>query len=90
MIKINEDFEFERDNHGWQLHQWRDGKSKDGSPKRQKKTTYHSNIDQVCAAFIDRSAGDCSSIEELRGMLLGTRKAVSDYFKMKAEAQGGG
>ena len=69
MIKINDRFSIERDQYNWLLHEWRDGQDKDGNPKKQKSTTYHATIQQVFNAVLDRSAGRCESIEELRDLL---------------------
>jgi hypothetical protein len=58
MIRVNDDFEFERDTYGWKLHQWSDGVNpKTKEPIRSKSTTYHPNLEQVCSAVIDRCAG---------------------------------
>lgn len=69
MIKINEDFEAERDNYCWHLHQWFDSKDKDGNPKRSKRTTYHPNLKQVLDAVLDKQAGKCESLDQLINLL---------------------
>jgi len=69
MIKISEDFECETDKYQWILHQWYDGKDKDGKTKRQTKQTYHSSLAQVCDVVIDKSASMCESMAELKTML---------------------
>ena len=85
MIKINEDFEFERDTYGWQLHQYRDGMNKKtGEPTRTKSTTYHASIYQICAAVIDRSAGGCKSMEDLRQLLNDAEKGLTEKMEGKA------
>ncbi len=68
MIKFNDRFEFEQDAYQWILHEWYDGEDKDGNPKRQKRTTYHYNLVQMCNRIIDRSTGGCESIHELKKM----------------------
>jgi hypothetical protein len=67
MIKINERFWFERDQHCWNLYEWKDGKNKDGEPMRSKTTTYHSRLEQICNEVIDRTAGDADGMQ---GVLL--------------------
>ena len=67
MIKINEDFEFERADQCWELHQWRDGTNpKTKEPTRTKTTTYHGSVAQVCRAVIDREAGAADSLQSLQ------------------------
>ena len=66
MIKINEDFEFERADQCWELHHWRDGTNpKTKLPTRTKTTTYHGTVLQVCRAAIDREAGVANSLQGL-------------------------
>lgn len=65
MIQLDDEFEFCRDKYGWILHQWRDGKDKQGNPKKQKSITYWSNLRQVAEYIIDRRAGNCESMREL-------------------------
>jgi hypothetical protein len=65
MIKINDRFEFERQQYCWNLYEWKDGKDKHGEPKRTKSTTYHSKLEQICNEVIDRSAGDADSMSGL-------------------------
>lgn len=58
MITINERFQFERGDQCWNLHEWKDGVNpKTKEPTRSKTTTYHSRLEHVCNAVIDRSAG---------------------------------
>ena len=66
MIKISEDFECEEETYQWVLHQWVDGKDKDDNPKRQKRTTYHSSLSQICDVVVNRQAGMCD-IEYCKG-----------------------
>jgi hypothetical protein len=69
MVEVNGRFQFEKDTSGWQLHDWKDGEDKKGNPIRTKKTTYHSNLKQICSVIIDRSAGQHSSLQEIATML---------------------
>ena len=78
MIKLNEDYSFEKDPYQWILHSWKTVvNKKDGSTKRQKKTTFHSNILQVCNEIVNREAGKCESMEELRDLLIKTVPAFA-------------
>ena len=79
MIKFNEQFSFEKDPNCWQLHEWRDGKSKDGVAKRQKKTTYHASLQQICGAIIERSCGDCESLEEIKHLLENALRVLTKH-----------
>jgi len=76
MIKFNEEFECEGDNHGWALHQWRDGTDRHGKPKRQSSTTYHPTLIQVCDAIVDKTAVRCNSVEELKAALVAASEAM--------------
>jgi hypothetical protein len=80
MIKINEDFEFERDPHQWILHEWRDGVNpKTKEPTRVEKVTYHGTLHQVCCEVIERYAGSCDSLQEVMKAIESTK-----YDVMKA------
>lgn len=63
MITINDRFKFERQEMCWALHEYKDGKDKDGNPKQTKTTTYHSRLEHICDAIIDRSAGDADTVQ---------------------------
>lgn len=63
MIAINKRFEMERDDYGWRLHEFKNGTSKQGEPITTKQTTYFPNITQICNAVIDRSCGECDSVD---------------------------
>jgi len=69
MIRINEDYECQRDTYGWKLHRWRDGKDKDGNQKRTCRTTYHGTLVQVCEAVLDDSAGKAEHAAELADII---------------------
>lgn len=81
MIKLNEEFAFERDAYGWQLYQWRDGKDKDGNPKRHKNTSYYPNLHQISSAIIDRSAGACQSMTDLQSLLKAAENGLTEYLE---------
>jgi len=82
MIKLNERFSFEQDKYQWLLHEVFDGKDRDGNYKARTGTTYHPNLKQVAAKIIDRTSGDCNSMEEL---IAGFDNAV---LSMTAELEG--
>lgn len=81
-IKINDTFEFERYAHGWELHEWRDGKDKDGKPKKSKKTTYHSSLEHLCRVMIDKSAGNADTAGDI---LCAIETATSDILTAVAD-----
>lgn len=81
MIIFSERFQFERDKYGWMLHEWYEGRGKDKKPKMHKTTTYHANLEQVLSAVIDKSAGDCESVDELRGLLKAMRATSKNASK---------
>lgn len=85
MIKLNEEFYFERDYYQWKLHHWRMGKDKNGNEKRQKYTTYYANLSNVCAAVVDRMAGSCNSMAELRDMLATAQNLLTHHVEELVE-----
>jgi hypothetical protein len=63
MIKINDRFEIFRDNYCWHLVERKDGKDKNGNPKKRKYTTYFPHLEAVCSVLVDRMAGEaCKDI----------------------------
>ena len=69
MIKFNDRFSYEKDQHCWHLHETYIGKKKGGGEKEHTRTTYHANLRQICEVIIDRSCGDCESLEEIISLL---------------------
>ena len=69
MIKINDRFEFERQQYCWNLYEWKDGVGKDAQPKRTKSVTYHATLSHICKEVVDRSAGDAESMQELLNVI---------------------
>ncbi len=66
MIKINDRFEFERQEHCWNLYEWKDGiNPKTKKPTRSKTVSYHANVMQICNEVIDREAGAAESVQEI-------------------------
>ena len=78
MLKINDRFETERDKYQWLLHEWTDGQDKHGNPKKQRKTTYHASLKQVCEAVIDRQAGDCEDLVRVGLMITETASKMAE------------
>lgn len=68
-IKYDDKFSFSRDAYGWTLYEWREGKDKNGKPKRVATKSYHSNLSQVCRAIIDREAGECENLRQIIEMI---------------------
>lgn len=57
-MKINDDWEAERDNYGWHLKHWRDSinpKTKESS--RTYRSSYHANLEQCMDYILDTEAG---------------------------------
>jgi hypothetical protein len=73
MIKINDRFEFERQEHCWNLYEWKDGINKKDEVIRTKTTTYHGNLMQICNEVIDRTAGDADSMQEIKDLIESAR-----------------
>lgn len=92
-MKIDDRFEVERDTYCWMLHDWRDGKGRDGNHKRTKRTTYHRDLMQVHEAILNRAAGECQVLSELPTLLKtqtdrvvqAIEKARKDVVNLRAE-----
>ena len=76
MIKINEKFSCERDKYQWVLTETYLGKDKDGNPKAHTRETYHPKLEQVFSHVIDKTCGDCESLEEMKDMLMNAKKVL--------------
>lgn len=85
MLKISDKFSAERDVHGWKLYQKIDAKDKHGNPKDRIHTTYHPNMMRVCDAVVDREAGLCSDLSELKTMLSTTSDLLTYSMEQKEE-----
>lgn len=81
MIKLNDRFSFDRYTYGWMLHETYIGTDKDGGDKEQVRVTYHGGLDDICGAVIDRSAGDCDSMKELRILLKDAESVLTGHVK---------
>ena len=77
MIKINEKFSLEKDAYGWKLHEFRNGKDKDGNQKVKSSVTFHANINQVCNRLVDRTLGECETILEFERAILNAENIVT-------------
>lgn len=75
MIEINGKYSIKRGPMCWHLIE-------NGARVR---TTYHATIEQACTAIIDREAGNCLSVEELRNFF---RDAVEALTKHCEEGSG--
>ncbi len=76
-MKINEDFEVERDAYQWILTQWRDGiNPKTKEPTRSKRQTYHATLEQVCGVIVERQCGQCESLSEIIALMKDVKQAL--------------
>ena len=66
MIELNERFTLKRDRLCWILLDTTMGKDKAGNPKEHIRQTYHPNFNQIASTIMDRMAGDCESVKDLR------------------------
>lgn len=73
MIKVNDNYEIERDKYQWFLHEIGEkiassGKN-EGMPIQTRRTTYHASFTQVANEIIERQMGRCTSLEEISELL---------------------
>lgn len=66
-IVIADKYSFQKDTHGWKLHKWSTGEDKDGNLKLNCATSYHTNIEQIGFAIINKEAGGCKSVGGVDG-----------------------
>lgn len=86
MINFDRQFTFEPNQpSGWQLHEWYDGKDKDGNPVRQHRTTYWESLRQVCGAVLERTSRECESAEELRNLLQNAEDILLECVENQTE-----
>ena len=78
MIRINEDFETFRDQYCWHLVHWTNTTHPKAKNKRTSRTTYHATLEQVCAAVIDRSAGELEDLKSIIELLKDAPKALAE------------
>jgi hypothetical protein len=80
MIKINERFSMRRDNLQWIVTETYDGfDRKTKEPKKQTHDTFHANLKQVCDFVLDKMAGDCKDMQELKELFeIGAFKLSAD------------
>jgi hypothetical protein len=86
-IKFNDRFSFFRDSYCWNLQETYTGTDKSGKPKPQTKVTYHPNLWQVCQVIIDRSVGDCESLEEIKELLQAAVDASTKYAESLSDEE---
>lgn len=65
----NNRYQARRDNHGWRMTSYAESTDKDGAFRWKTTETYHANIRQVVEAVIDREAGHCADVEQLKQLL---------------------
>ena len=77
-IIINETYSMSRDSNGWTLYTIRQGiNPKTKEPTTREVQTYYGRLEQLCSAVIDRSAGDCETLEEIIEMLHYARQGMT-------------
>lgn len=68
-MHYNDKYSFEKTELDWRLYEKYTGKDIHGKAKIHTKTTYHATLRQVCNAIVDREAGSCADLTELKQML---------------------
>lgn len=81
MIKVNDRFSFYRDKYQWVLidlrpseHKW----CKSGSIKEE---SYHSTLKQIAHVVLDRSAGECETMDSLLNFLENAQDIVTEKIE---------
>ena len=70
MIKFcNGEFEAERDQYQWILTRWVDSTSKKGEPIKKARVTYHTSLQQVCNAVINKVGDKCEEMDDFVTLL---------------------
>ena len=91
-IQLTDTFSMSRDKYQWLLHQLQPkGKhpvTGEVGTKDTFITTYHSNPEQILNVVINRSLGNCESLEEMRDMLIESRKLISETFSKLSKTNG--
>lgn len=77
IIKFNDRFSFHRDKYCWNVHENVPGKDKHGEAKIHVQTTYHPSLEVVAKFIIDKSCGDCHSLEEIISLLAPASKSLA-------------
>lgn len=73
-IRVNERYAIEADPRCWQLHEYYQGK---GKAKLQRRTQYYATLNQVSREILNRTAGDCESLEEIIRLFNAADKIVT-------------
>lgn len=82
MIKINEQFKYQRDHHGWQLIETVETfnrKTKECGTSEKK--TFHPKLSQVFIYALERSTGDASIIEAVLFKLQQAQQKILESLK---------
>lgn len=69
IILIDGEYETFRDARQWVLLEIYKRKDKDGKEVDAIRESYHSRLDQVCRAVLNRSVGNCESLEQIIQMM---------------------
>ena len=85
VIIFNDTYSMEKDEHCWHLHEKYMGKDKEGGDKEKKRTTYHSNIKQVCAAILNDAAGHCAAAVEMNDLFCNAVEILTTEVTGKIE-----
>ena len=79
-IKITENLSIEPYTYGWMLHQNKEKVHKSGKNKGKsytsRKTRYYSSLYHLCDAAIDEELKGCSSLGEIRSLLILARDGL--------------
>ena len=65
IVFVKDKYEAERDKYQWILTEFKEYINKKGQLAIKEELSYHSTLKQMCTVILDRTAGECSSIEEL-------------------------
>jgi hypothetical protein len=80
MIKIDGKYSISRDRYNWILHTTTKGVDEAGNDKEKVKKTFHASFPQVCRAILEREAGHCQTVEELKRLF---EHAVEKFEHLK-------
>jgi len=80
-IKVNNSWSVEGDNFNWTLHNWYDGKDKNGNHKRHSKELYYSSLSSALKVCCEKSLLGCESAEEIMDRLDKLNKEIVAALK---------
>lgn len=79
MIQLTDVYSTERDKYQWILYETTEGvNTKNGEPITRVYTTFHGKLSQVLDQVVERSSGDCESIQELLTMISNCTTILSE------------